>query len=76
MNDLLLQLLEKWIDRCYPPDLISLEHPDGSPVIQFQWFFKGDTREFAYTKVRWDMVYERFNDYWVNELSRRPKGKT
>lgn len=73
MSDLLLQLLEKWIGRQDPPDIISIESPGEAPVIQFIWFFKNKKRQFTYTKERWDIVYDRFNDFWVDEIVRKGK---
>lgn len=69
MNDLLLRLLNLWIGRNYPPDILSIEYPDESPVIRVEWF-SGKKFEFGYTKTRWDAVWERFNEFWQPENTR------
>ena len=63
MADLLVQLLNSFIDRKDPPGILSLEYPGDSMVLRFEWF-GGEIRDYGYTKARWDVVWTRFNEYW------------
>lgn len=63
MNDLLLHLLNIYIDKGDPPDVLSIECPDDTPVISFGWL-TGDSIIYGYTKDRWDIVWTRFNEFW------------
>ena len=63
MNDLLLQLLNIYIDKGDPPDVLSIEYPDDMLVIRLGWF-GGCGINLGYTKARWDLVWARFNGFW------------
>jgi len=59
--DLILQLFDLYVERGYPPDVLSKEFP--GPVIRLEWF-SGKRREFGYTKARWDLMFDEFNRFW------------
>lgn len=62
--DLLVQLLDLWISRGDPPDVMSKEWDgDDTLKIRFEWF-TGRCREYPYSKQRFDAVWEAFNRYW------------
>lgn len=63
MPDLLIQLLDIYIKKGDPPDILSIECPDDMLVIRLGWF-GGNGIHFGYTKARWDAVWTRFNEFW------------
>ena len=67
MSDLLVQLLDVFIDRKDPPDILSIEYPADLMIIRFEWF-GGEIREYGYTRPRWDAVWTRFNRFWQNKM--------
>jgi len=71
-NDLLLQHLNQYIARNYPPDSISREWALGEDsdeeflVIRFEWF-SGKSRDFGYSSERYEIVWRAFNQYWKSQ---------
>lgn len=70
--ELIEQLFELYVQRGYPPDVLSVEYgsdEDGindERLICFKWF-SGKSRMFGYTSKAYGAIWERFNTYWVSE---------
>ena len=65
-NDLLVRLLDAYIAKGSPPDALSWEfREEDKKVICFEWF-SGKSLDFPYSKERYDVAWDVFQDYWNN----------
>jgi hypothetical protein len=68
--DLLLTLLNSLIEKGNPPGTLSIEYAekDGEeePLIRLEWL-NGVCKDFPWTRERYDLVWARFQRYWLIE---------
>ncbi len=69
VNDLLVQLLDKWIANGNIPDEMSMEfgrsNEEGdNPITYFRWLDTNKEREFGYSEKQYNLVWNKFNSFW------------